>query len=43
MLMNTFYYFTEISLGGYGFPGILMPLRAERKVKNVNVRIQSFG
>lgn len=41
MLVNTFYYFTEISFGSYGFPGMLMSLRAEGKVKNDYVRIQS--
>lgn len=43
MLVNTFYYFTEIFLGSYGFPGMLMPLRAEGKVKNGNMRIQSIS
>lgn len=43
MLMNPFYCFTEIALGGYGLPGMLMSLRAERKVKNNNVRIPSTG
>lgn len=41
--MNVFYYSTEISMRSYGFAGVLMPLRANGKVKNDNVRIQSIG
>lgn len=41
--MNVFYYFIEIFMRSYGFVGVLMLLRVNRKVKNDNVRIQLIG